>query len=139
MMFRLRAAFCLLFMILSAGVFAQNSGGAQGTDDKNFTGSTSYDDTELDDFFDFGEDSGIDFTKTPETTQQMTVITKEEIEKRNANDLASLLEETLDMSVTRYGAYGSQTELNMRGFDTERIAILIEVSPPTPRAPANLT
>jgi vitamin B12 transporter len=40
-----------------------------------------------------------------------------------------LLEDALDMSVTRYGGYGNQTEINMRGFDTERIAILIDGVP----------
>jgi vitamin B12 transporter len=33
------------------------------------------------------------------------------------------------MGVTRLGAYGNQTELNLRGFDTERIAILIDGVP----------
>jgi vitamin B12 transporter len=33
------------------------------------------------------------------------------------------------MGITRYGAYGNQTEINMRGFDTERIAILINGVP----------
>jgi vitamin B12 transporter len=78
---------------------------------------------------DFGEDQGVTLVGTPETTQQMIVIEREEIERRNARDLASLLEETLDMSVTRYGGYGNQTELNLRGFDTERIAILIDGVP----------
>jgi outer membrane cobalamin receptor len=86
--------------------------------------------SEDDDYLDFGEDDdGITVSGTPETTQQMEVITREEIEKRNAQDLASLLEETLDMSVTRYGGFGNQTELNLRGFDTERIAILIDGIP----------
>jgi outer membrane cobalamin receptor len=40
-----------------------------------------------------------------------------------------LLEDALDMSVTRYGGYGNQTEINMRGFDTERIAILVDGVP----------
>jgi outer membrane cobalamin receptor len=83
-----------------------------------------------DDYLDFGGDSeGIMITGTPETTQQMEVIHREEIEKRNAQDLAALLEDVLDMSVTRYGGYGNQTEINMRGFDTERIAILIDGVP----------
>ncbi|MDR1177496.1 MAG: TonB-dependent receptor, partial [Spirochaetaceae bacterium] len=82
-----------------------------------------------DDYLDFGEDRGLTFTATPETTQEMRVISRDEIERRNAQDLASLLEETLDMSVTRYGGYGNQTELNLRGFDTERIAILIDGIP----------
>ena len=82
------------------------------------------------DYLDFGEDDdGVTVVATPETTQQMQVIDKETIEKRNASDLAALLEEELNMSVTRFGAYGSQTDLNMRGFDTERIAILIDGVP----------
>ncbi|MDR3300925.1 MAG: TonB-dependent receptor [Spirochaetaceae bacterium] len=68
-------------------------------------------------------------TDTVETTQQMEVITADDIEKRNAPDLATLLEETLDMGITRFGAYGNQTEINMRGFDTERIAVLIDGIP----------
>jgi vitamin B12 transporter len=59
----------------------------------------------------------------------MAVIDKETIEKSGARDLGSLLEEELDMSITRYGGYGNQAELNMRGFDTERIAILIDGVP----------
>ena len=76
-----------------------------------------------------GDVKGITVTGTKESTQQMKVIEKEAIEKRNARDLAALLEEELDMSVTRFGAYGSQTDLNLRGFDTERIAILIDGVP----------
>ncbi|MDR2398694.1 MAG: TonB-dependent receptor [Spirochaetaceae bacterium] len=82
------------------------------------------------DYLDIGaEDRGITLTGTEETTQQMKVIDQEEIARRNAQDLASLLEDVLDIGVTRYGAYGNQTELNMRGFDTERIAILIDGVP----------
>jgi vitamin B12 transporter len=85
---------------------------------------------DMDEYLDFGDDpQGITFTETPETTQQMEVITKEEIERRNAQDLTTLLEDALGMSVTRYGAYGNQTDINMRGFDTERIAILIDGIP----------
>ncbi|MDR3335236.1 MAG: Plug domain-containing protein [Treponema sp.] len=54
----------------------------------------------------------------------MEVITKEDIEKRQAPDLATLLEETLDMATGP-----SQTEINIRGFDTEHIAILIDGVP----------
>jgi vitamin B12 transporter len=82
------------------------------------------------DFPDFGSDrEGVTLVETPETTQQMRVITREEIERRNARDLSTLLEDALDMSVTRYGGYGNQTELSLRGFDTERIAILIDGVP----------
>jgi outer membrane cobalamin receptor len=82
------------------------------------------------DYLDFGGDrEGVTLTGAPETTQQMTVISREEIERRNALDIAMLLEDALDLSVTRYGGYGNQTEINMRGFDTERIAILIDGVP----------
>ncbi|MDR2718699.1 MAG: TonB-dependent receptor [Treponema sp.] len=85
---------------------------------------------EYDDFLDFGGTSkDITITGTPETTQQMTVIDKETIEKSGARDLAALLEEELDMSIVRFGGYGNKTEMNLRGFDTERIAILIDGIP----------
>ncbi|MDR0320649.1 MAG: TonB-dependent receptor [Treponema sp.] len=83
-----------------------------------------------DDFRDLGSaPREITVTGTPETTQQITVIDKETIERSGARDLASLLEEEINMSVTRHGGYGNQTEMNLRGFDTERIAILIDGVP----------
>jgi outer membrane cobalamin receptor len=85
---------------------------------------------ESDNFHDFGESPrDVSITGTAETTQQMTVIDKETIEKSGARDLASLLEEEIDISVTRYGGYGNQTDMNLRGFDTERIASLIDGIP----------
>jgi vitamin B12 transporter len=87
-------------------------------------------DDESDSWFDFGADEkGVTLLETPETTQQMEVIEREEIERRAAPDLATLLEETLDMGITRFGAYGNKTEINIRGFDTGRIAILIDGVP----------
>jgi vitamin B12 transporter len=88
--------------------------------------------TEDDSFYDEFppvEGEGITITGSPETTQQIDIITKEEIDRRWAVDLASLLEETLNLGVTRYGPYGNMAEINMRGFDTERIAILIDGIP----------
>jgi len=83
-----------------------------------------------DDSLDFGESpKDITIVGTPKTTQQMTVIDKETIEKSGARDLAALLEEEIDMSIVRYGGYGNQTEMNLRGFDTERIAVLIDGIP----------
>jgi vitamin B12 transporter len=66
---------------------------------------------------------------TPETTQQMEVITREDIEKRNAPDVATLLQEMLNLGVPRYGGYGNMSDINLRGFDTERIAFLIDGVP----------
>ena len=83
------------------------------------------------DLLDFGDASAGSITVfgTIEVTQQIVVITKETIEKSAARDLAALLEEEIGMSVIRYGGYGNQTGMNLRGFDTERIAILINGVP----------
>jgi vitamin B12 transporter len=84
----------------------------------------------LDDDLLLMEDSeGITVTGSPETTQQMRTLTKEEIDRAHAPDLATLLQETLDLGITRYGPYGNQTDINMRGFDSERIAFLIDGVP----------
>jgi outer membrane cobalamin receptor len=100
-----------------AAAFSQDQGGEETGDG-------------YDDYLDFGGDEeGFTLTGTPETTQQMTVIEREQIERRNPRDLSTLLEDELDMSVTRWGGYGNQTELSLRGFDTERIAILIDGIP----------
>jgi vitamin B12 transporter len=84
-----------------------------------------------DDFGDalFLEGEGITVTASPETTQQLKVVTREEIENTHAPDLAVLLQETLDLGLTRYGPYGNQTAVNMRGFDSARIAVLINGIP----------
>jgi vitamin B12 transporter len=66
---------------------------------------------------------------TEESTQQMEVIGRDEIERRQAPDLPTLLEETLDMGITRYGAYGNAANVNIRGLDSSRVAILIDGIP----------
>ncbi|WP_461255843.1 TonB-dependent receptor plug domain-containing protein [Treponema sp. R80B11-R83G3] len=82
-----------------------------------------------DDELSFSEEKGITVTGTKQTSQQMAVIEKEEIERRNAPDVASLLQETLNLNITRYGTYGNMTLLNLRGLDTKRLAILIDGVP----------
>ncbi|MDR2768873.1 MAG: TonB-dependent receptor plug domain-containing protein, partial [Treponema sp.] len=75
------------------------------------------------------EGEGITIVASPETTQQKKTITREEIEKIHAADLPALLEQALDIPVTRYGPRGSAAEINIRGFDTERIAVLVNGIP----------
>ncbi|WP_461251551.1 TonB-dependent receptor plug domain-containing protein [Treponema sp. R8-4-B8] len=77
----------------------------------------------------FSEEEGITVTGTKPTSQQMSVIEKDEIERRNAPDVASLLQETLGLNFTRYGTYGNMTLLNLRGLDSKRLAILIDGVP----------
>jgi vitamin B12 transporter len=77
----------------------------------------------------FIESEGLTVVGSTETTQQMKALNREDIEKFHAPDLASLLQPALDMSITRYGPYGNQTDISMRGFDSERIAFLIDGVP----------
>jgi vitamin B12 transporter len=75
------------------------------------------------------EGTGITITGTRETSQQIRVVSREEIEGANAPDLASLLEETAGLSTARYGPHGSQGDINLRGMDAERVAFLIDGIP----------
>jgi vitamin B12 transporter len=75
------------------------------------------------------EAAGITVTASPETTKQIYVIDREEIEAAHAPDLAVLLQEKLNLGITRYGPYGNQADINMRGFDSERIAFLVNGVP----------
>jgi vitamin B12 transporter len=84
---------------------------------------------EEDDFFDFGEDEGITVTGTHKTTAQEKTVSKDEIDRIAAPDLPTLLEEALDINITSHGAYGNSSDINIRGFSTERIAILVDGVP----------
>jgi vitamin B12 transporter len=75
------------------------------------------------------EGEGITITGTRETTQLMKTVTREMIEKAHAPDLAALLEETAGLGIARYGPRGSQGDINIRGFDSERVAFLIDGVP----------
>lgn len=82
-----------------------------------------------DDYRDSGEDEGIVITGTRDTASQVKIVSKSEIDRIAAPDLPTLLEEALNINVTRYGAYGNSSDINIRGFSTERIAILIDGVP----------
>jgi vitamin B12 transporter len=81
------------------------------------------------DEYDADIDREITFTGTVETTQQMEVLSREQIEKAHAPDIPALLEQTLGLGVTRYGPYGNMADVNIRGFDTERVAVLVDGMP----------
>jgi vitamin B12 transporter len=100
----------LLFFLLPCIVFSQDS-------------------TWEDDEFFFENEEGITVTGTRQTSQQMAVIEKDEIERHNAPDIATLLQDTLDLNITRYGTYGNQTLINVRGLDSKRLAFLIDGVP----------
>jgi vitamin B12 transporter len=80
-------------------------------------------------YLDFGEGNELVVTEGPDTTAQVRVIGKEQIDRIAAPDIPTLLEEALDIGITRHGAYGNSSDVNLRGFDTERIAILVDGVP----------
>jgi len=99
----------LLFLLLSFPLIAQN--------------------TTLDEELIFIDDEGITVVGTVPVSQQRVVIEKEQIENSSAGDVVNLLQETLGLNIVRYGAYGNQAGINLRGFDSKRIAFLIDGLP----------
>jgi vitamin B12 transporter len=75
------------------------------------------------------EVEGVTIVASPEAAQQMEVLTREEIAAAHAPDLAVLLQETLNLGAVRYGPYGNQADIVLRGFDSGRIAFLINGVP----------
>jgi vitamin B12 transporter len=89
-----------------------------------------YDDDDLWDYeLPLMEGEGITIVGSKSTTQQMEIIDRETIEKTHAPDLPSLLEEAAGLGITRYGPYGNRTDVNIRGFNTKRTAVLIDGIP----------
>jgi vitamin B12 transporter len=85
---------------------------------------------EWDDVLTLEDPDGITVTGTrEEAPQQRKLIEKEQIERIAAPDIPTLLEEALDLNITRHGAYGNSSDIILRGFDTERIAVLIDGVP----------
>jgi vitamin B12 transporter len=64
-----------------------------------------------------------------DTARTIRTITREEIEKFNAPDLGTLLQEILHIGLTMYGPYGSAADVNMRGFNSGGIAFLVNGMP----------
>jgi len=87
------------------------------------------DEFDYDDVFLMEQEGSLTIVGTPETSQQIATIKKDEIERRNAPDLAALLQEAIGLNVTRYGAYGNMSSLNLRGLDSKRLAFLIDGVP----------
>ncbi|MCL2764255.1 MAG: TonB-dependent receptor [Treponema sp.] len=85
-------------------------------------------DYEDDDFL-FTDNEGITVTGTIQTSQQIAIIDREQIEHSGAADIAYLLQDSLGLNVIRHGAYGNNVSINLRGFDTKRVAVLINGMP----------
>jgi len=127
----LRALIFILFFILLFPLAAQDNYSGE-YDDDDF-----YDDDILLDDLPIMEGGGLTIVGSSNTTQQMDSIGRETIEKTHAPDVPSLLEETLGLGVTRYGPYGNNADVNIRGFNTKRTAILIDGIPVNSAASGN--
>ena len=77
----------------------------------------------------FADNEGLVITGTMQTTQQIETVERGQIENSGANDIVTVLQETLGLNIVRYGAYGNQAGINLRGFDSKRIAFLIDGVP----------
>ena len=86
-------------------------------------------DESIEDFYLLEEEKGLTIVGTLKTSQQMAIIEKDDIERRSAADLATLLQEALNLNITRYGVYGNMALLNLRGLDLKRLAFLIDGMP----------
>ncbi|MDR1126957.1 MAG: TonB-dependent receptor, partial [Treponema sp.] len=53
-------------------------------------------------------------------------VSKENIEKSGSRDLAELLQDTLNLGTLSYGGYGNSASVNLRGFDAQRVAFLVD-------------
>ena len=87
------------------------------------------DDAEFEDSLFFDDEDGITITGTVRTSQDMAVVSREEIERSGAGDLAGILRDVLGLNVVSYGPRGSQTGISLRGFDERRVAFLINGIP----------
>ena len=74
------------------------------------------------------EAARVGVVSTVPTSQQITNITREDIEQQNPQDFPTLLQNA-GLNITTYGAYGNQSSVSLRGFDSKRIAILINGIP----------
>jgi vitamin B12 transporter len=107
-----------LLPLLPSRLPAQDDGAGKGIDAE-----------QEDNYPDFGEAEELVVSAAPETSAQIKTVSRDEIERAAAPDIPTLLEETLDIGITRHGAYGNSSDVNLRGFDTERIAILVDGVP----------
>ncbi|MCL2008696.1 MAG: TonB-dependent receptor [Treponema sp.] len=89
-----------------------------------------YDDNEFyDEFYYFDDEASLTVVGTRQTSQQISIIGREEIQSQGTIDLASLLQQTLSINIARYGPYGSPASIHLRGYSSRRIAFLIDGIP----------
>jgi vitamin B12 transporter len=75
------------------------------------------------------EGNELTIIETQEKSQDIKIITKEDVEKINPLNLADLLEKKENLIISEYGSYGNQSTIGLRGMGGKRIAILIDGVP----------
>jgi outer membrane cobalamin receptor len=110
---------CLFFVLAIIPLGAQTTAQGDYYDEDDFH----------DDEYPVMEGKGITVVGTVSTTQRIETVDRTAIEKTHAADLPSLLLETLNLVITRYGPYGNMAEVNLRGFSLKRVAILVNGIP----------
>ena len=63
---------------------------------------------------------------TSETLAATSVITRADIVRQQANSLADLLVDTPSITQTNNGGLGKQTNINLRGTDSDQVLVLVD-------------
>ena len=61
--------------------------------------------------------------------QSVTVIGKEELEKKSGKTLGEILQDVVGLQVQRYGAIGAQSSVSLRGMTSSQVLVLIDGRP----------
>lgn len=75
------------------------------------------------------DEKGLDIIGLPDKVFNEQIITKETIDMINPKDLTEVLEKAANISITRYGGYGSISSVNIRGMSQNRVLILLNGVP----------
>ena len=75
------------------------------------------------------DEKGLDIIGLPDKVFNEQIITKETIDMINPKDLTEVLEKAANISVARYGSYGSISSVNIRGMSQNRVLILLNGVP----------
>ncbi len=75
------------------------------------------------------EGEGITVVREPPRAAQSKTITQKQIGELRPHDLTDLISRAFGLGTLRYGGYGNDSSINMRGFGTGRVAILVDGVP----------
>lgn len=112
-----KSFFIFLFIIYLSKIFSNNDNSNDINNDMSDDDLTIYEGKETTIF------------KTDEKTQQLKIISEEEISKINPNDFSELLTKAFNLDIINNGTTGNVSTVSIRGFNGGRILILIDGIP----------